>query len=339
MIRRVLLVAALTAACSDGQKNLAGAEDAFRLRNGEHFDGALPGSDPLPAGTPIKDGDPPRIVVFSLTGSLVVVQGQGGKKIPGNATTNTWSIGMALSNAGNGWWMIPVGDLDSTSTPPTLGFSAVADFGQDVPVGPTLVEAVALDQQGNAGPKSEQSLCIASSGPDGASECPGGAPVPAAAITLTWDTEVDLDLQVLTPDGKLVTPRHPFVNDDDEGDPTKPHIDRDSNANCVIDGARRESLIWPTPKPGKGTAVVPSGLYAVYVNLFSPCGQQAVHFDVQISMAAPNDMGAGGAGSDGTDTVEKVLFERAGELVAVQANPTNSNGLFVTQYDFPQPGE
>jgi hypothetical protein len=332
-MRRVLLLAVLVAACSDGQKSLLGAEEPFRLRNAQFFEGALPGSAPVPPGTPISDDGPPRIIIFSLTGSLIVTQGQGGKKLPGNATTNTWSIGMTLKNAGTGWWLIPVGDLDSTTNPPTLAFSGIADFGLDIPVGPTSVVGVALDDNGVAGPHLEQPLCIASTGPDGASACPGGSPIPAAAITLTWDTPVDLDLQVLTPDGKLVTSRHPYIDDDDKGDTTKPHIDRDSNVNCVIDGVQRESLIWPTP--AQGEPELPSGAYGIYVNLFSPCGQQAVHFRVQVTEAAPSDTGAAGASND-DEMIEKVLFDRAGELVASQTNATDSTGLYVGDYDFPE---
>lgn len=332
MTRGLLLLAGLLVACSDGQKNLAGAEEPFRVRNAQFFEGALPGTDPPPAGTPVDPDGPPRVIGFNINASLIVTQGQGGKKLPGFLTTNAWSVGLALKNLGTGWWLVPAGDVDTTTTPPSLTFSAVADFGEDIPTGPTSVVAVALDDQGVGGPQFAQPLCIASSGPEGAAACPGGS-LPAAAITLSWDTNVDLDLQVLTPDGKLVTPKHPFVNDD-EGDLTKPHIDRDSNPNCVLDGARRESLIWPTVAPGQGTTEAPSGLYGVYVNLYSACGQQAVHFRVQISVAASADSGGAGAGGDDADTVENVVFDRSGEMVAIQTNASDDAGLFVTQYDF-----
>lgn len=330
MIKHVLLCALLVTACSDGQKNPAGAEEPFRVRSAEFFKGALPGSAPLPVGTPFTDSDRARIVIVAL--GSIVTQGQAGRGISGNATTKTWSIGMDLQGIGSGWWLVPVGDLDGTQVPPNLAFSAKADFGLDLPVGPATLELAAIDQSGNAGPHTEFPFCVASSGPAGISVCPAAkAQVPAAAITLTWDVNADLDLQVTTPDGKLVTPKDPYVNDDDAGDTTKPHIDRDSNANCLIDWARRESLIWPTPKTGD--AELPSGVYGINVNMFSACGQQAVHFKVQVTTAAPADTGGAGA-SDDSEIIEKVMFERSGEIVPVQTNPTESKGLFVTEYDF-----
>jgi hypothetical protein len=329
-MKRVLLAALLASACSDGQKNPAGAAEPFRLRNAEFFPGSLPGSAPLPAGTPFTDDEPARIVVVAL--GSIVTQGQASRGISGNATTKTWSIGMELQGLGTGWWMVPVGDLDGTMVPPNLSFSAKADFGLNLPVGPAALELVAIDQQGVAGPHTEFPFCIASSGPAGVSSCPATkVQVPAAAITLSWDVNADLDLQVTTPDGKLVTPKDPYVSDDDAGDTTKPHVDRDSNPNCVIDGARRESLIWPTPKTG--SAALPSGRYGINVNMYAACGQQAVHFKVQVTTAAPADTGAAGAGDD-AELIEKVTFERSGELVPVQTNPTESKGLFVTEYDF-----
>jgi hypothetical protein len=330
--KHVLLAALVLCGCSDGQKNPVGAEAPFRLRNAEFFAGTLPGSAPLPAGTPFSDDDPARLVVVSL--ASIVTQGQAGRGISGNATTKTWSIGMNLQGIGSGWWAIPAGDLDGTMVPPNLSFGAKADFGLDLPVGPATLELVAIDQQGVAGPHTEFPFCIASSGPDGVSVCPAAkVQVPAAAITLSWDVNADLDLQVTTPDGKLVTPKDPYVVDDEAGDMTKPHIDRDSNPNCVLDGARRESLIWPTPKTG--SAEPPSGVYGIHVNLFSACGQQAVHFKVQVTTAVPADTGSAGA-SDDSESIEKVRFERSGELVPVQTNPTESAGSFVTEYDFGQ---
>jgi hypothetical protein len=54
---------------------------------------------------------------------------------------------------------------------------------------------------------------------------------------------------------------------------------------------------------------------------------------VQVTTAAPDDTGAAGAGA-GSDPIEKVMFDRAGEIVPLQTNPTESKGLFVTEYDF-----
>jgi hypothetical protein len=338
--RALPLLLLAVSACSDGQEALTGFNEPLRVRGAEFIKGALPGSPPVEKPGMFEDGDPARVFNFNIPTSLIVAQGQGGKKVPVFVSTNSASVGYALKGLGTGWWVIPTGDLDTSINPPALTVPAVADFSQDIPVGPKTLVAVALDANGRAGAQLNQFLCVASNGPAGASECPGGAPVPVAAITLTWDTQVDLDLQVLTPDGKLVSAKHPNVDDIPKNgsfDPNKPHIDRDSNPNCIIDGARRESLIWPTNPDNPAKSEAPAGLYLVYVNLFSACNQQAVRFHVQITqaVAAPVEEGAAGASGDGSDAlVERVMSDTSGEMIAVQASPGAPTGMFVTQYDF-----
>lgn len=330
--RRLLCLAALLqAACSDGQASIVGTAEPFSVRGAQFFEGALPGT---PAEKSVfMDGDPPQI---GLTlASSVVQRGFGGKKLSAHLTMNAVSAGFALKGLGTGWWMLPAGDPDTSTTPPSLSLTATADVGEGVPLGLNTILAVALDEAGRAGPQFEQSLCVSSAGPEGNSACPGGAPLPAAAITLTWDTQVDLDLEVMTPDGKLVSPKYPSVDDLGKGqtfDPTSPHIDRDSNANCVLDGVRSESLIWPTRTADQGETELPSGVYDVYVNLFDACGQRAVDFDLTITRAAAASDGGGGAGAEG-DAVEQTLLSRTGEIIAVQSSETGP-GLFVAEYDF-----
>jgi hypothetical protein len=235
--------------------------------------------------------------------------------------------------------MIAAGAIDGTQTPPGYTLGASADFSDSIPVGPTFLVAVALDPQGHAGPQYQQVACISSNGPAGAAACGGGDP-PVAAITLSWDTQLDLDLQVVAPDGTIVSPAHPTLHDPPKTgtvDPNAPRINRDSNANCVIDGQRSESLIWPTVPANKGTTEYPSGTYLIYANLFDPCGQQAVTFHATVSqaVAATGDNGAAGAGaSDETTMVEQVVYDQAGEMIARQANSTRSLGLYVGSYTF-----
>jgi len=344
MRRAALLVLALGApSCSDGQSNLVPSSEAFTVRGAQFVRGSLPGTPPLPPSAPaFEPGDPPRIINFQIQTSLTVTQGQAGKKLPAFLTTNAASVGLALEGVSTGFWVLPTGDIDTTSGTPRLTLNATADFGDTVPVGNTHIVGVALDANGVAGPQYQQHICIAGAGPAGASQCPDGAPAPAAAITLTWDTQVDLDLQVMTPDGKLVTSKHPYIDDPDKkqpADPSKPHIDRDSNPNCALDGVRRESLIWPTDPADPAGSEMPSGVYGVYVNLYSACKEQAVHFHVQVMTAVPGppdaDAGAAGAGGDDANTrVEQVWLDKSGELIAVQASPTAPTGLFVTEFNF-----
>src|SRR6185369_592340 len=148
--------------------------------------------------------------------------------------------------------------------PPRYSFNAATDFSADLATGKLPVHLVALDRDGNAGAQFRKTVCISSTGASAASACTGDPP-PVAAITLTWDTQVDLDLRVVAPDGRIVSSKHPMLHEPEDGPPdfNLPHIDRDSNAGCVVDGFRSESLIWPTVPAGKGDTEYPEGLYQV----------------------------------------------------------------------------
>ena len=323
----------LALGCGDSHENLQGAGEPFRIRGAQFVAGALPGSTPTDA--PYVPGAPPQIRIS--TPNYVIQQGYGGLKLAGSLTGNGWSGGLALSGQGSGWWLIPAGDVDATQTPPGFSLSATADFNDTIPTGPTFLVGVALDTDGRAGPQYRQAVCISSNGPAGNAAC-GGATPPVAAITLSWDTQVDLDLQVVAPDGTIVSSAHPGLHEPPKtgpADPNSPHLNRDSNANCVIDGQRSESLIWPTVAPDKGTTEYPAGTYLIYANLFDPCGQPSVNFHARVSMAvaAADESGAAGA-SGGGPMIEQTVLDRAGEFIARQANSSKTLGLFVASYDF-----
>jgi hypothetical protein len=335
MIRAWSLLALACAAvgCSDSYESLQGPSEPFRIRGAQFVPGALPGA--APTDKPYEPGDPPQVRIS--TPNYVIPRGSVGVKLTGSVTGNGWSAGMFLRGQGRGWWMIGAGEVDATQTPPGFTLGGTADFVDTIPTGPTFLVGVALDSQGRAGPQYPQAICIASDGPDGSAPC-GGSDPPVAAITLSWDTQADLDIQIVAPDGTIVTPAHPTLHPPPKtgtADPNQPHINRDSNANCLVDGQRSESLIWPTVPADKGETEYPSGTYLIYANLFDPCGQQAVTFHATVTLAAPaSSDGAGGAGSD-EETIEKVVYDQAGEMIARQANSTQSLGLYVGSYTFP----
>lgn len=333
-MRRLLPPLALLAVvgCGGGQPNPIGTQEPIRVRNAQFFSGPLPGLPPTEE--PYVPGGPPRVMTMDVKSNTYVVAGTADKKFPGQASEDAYSIGFGVVGQGSGWWMIGADDLDTSHDPPRLNFSGRLDFANDLAPGPLMLHVIALTRSGEAGAQFEEPLCIASSGAEANAVCSGRVDPPAAAITLTWDRPVDLDLQVVAPDGRIVSAKHPMLHEPEKGPPdlNLPHVNRDSNANCV-DGYRSESLVWPTVPPAEGETELPSGLYQVYVNLFDPCGQQAVTFRVKISSWVTADDGGAGAGN-APEPSEKVLFERAGQLIATQASPAAEKGLFITEYTF-----
>jgi hypothetical protein len=114
-------------------------------------------------------------------------------------------------------------------------------------------------------------------------------PTGALVVTLTWDTESDLDLHVTVPNATdpsmpvIVWAKAPLALPPvGSSDPAYTaaqvaaagSLDIDSNAQCVIDGRRQEDLIFPVaPAPPP-----PAGTYEVRVDAMSMCGQGVAHW-------------------------------------------------------------
>src|SRR5262249_21741946 len=149
--------------------------------------------------------------------------------------------------------------------------------------------------------------------------CDHTIPPPQAVLSLHWDTDADLDLVVITPDGKTVDPKHPTTATGTDGGVTvDPNVDgvfdHDSNGNCVIDGLRREDLVWQQ-KPL-------SGEYYVYTDMFSACGQPAARFTVTLYLAQ----------KEGDDQYLVPVLTESGELLSSDEDSGATDGLFVTQF-------
>lgn len=320
------LSAAVLFGCTKGQPSPQGASEPFRVRGAQFIAGKLPGLEPSDAApTPVGDAGseqgPPSVTQFQTPFSYVF-QGQGAQTISGLITANGWTVGLQMVGIGTGYWVIPAGDVDPASKTKELTWSASCDFGLEIPAGYHFVRAVALDQGGHAGPQLEKRLCVGSILGESLTPCDPTIPPPEAIIALRWDTNVDLDLQVVTPDGRLVDPKHPATAEPGEGGTLPPEagaFDRDSNAGCVIDGIRHEDLIWKD--------VAPTGRYLIYVNLFDACKQPAVRFEASVYTAVPNP------DVDGGKELQQ-WWKQGGELLDFQANGGAAIGLYISEFDF-----
>lgn len=326
MTRMLALLLALAAfGCSNGEKSAFGPSQPFRVRGAQFMSGELPGTLPDDAGAPVpEEGGPPLVTAAELNSS-VAIQGQGGKAIAGRATPNTHAVGIALSGVGSGYWLVPTKIADPITA--ELTWSATVDFDRSIPTGLHPLRFVAFDGDGNAGVQVNRKFCIAGLVPDNLNGCEPSVAPPAAVISLTWDTNVDLDLQVVTPEGVVVTPKHPSTlppldaGADAAASGALGTIDRDSNANCVVDGVRTENLVFQKEAP--------EGTYQIFANLFDACKQPSVRFDVSVYGAVPVD--------DGKKL--QLYYHRGGELVDSQVNPLADRGLFVTEFLFVPQGD
>jgi len=319
-----VVAATVACGCSSGPAQV-GASEPFRLRSSAGLpapafvDGSLPGTLPFPDGgqpVPQTDGGYSGVpLILSLSPPSYVLPGASGAPINGVVTENAFGIGLEL-DVGTGYWLFPVGNEDPTTNQP--GFAVLGDFAQDIAPGNHVMRAVAFDEQGNPGYQRTASLCVESRVPDDFNSClPKDAP-PNAVISLTWGEPVDLDLQVLTPSGRLIEPKHPLITQPNDAGvlPKKVDgIDRDSDASCNIDGINTENLVF--------NATVPHGSYGIYVNMYSACGQPVVHFKVSVYSVVGS-----------TNKHLALFYQQGGVMLAQSANGGTARGLYISQFVF-----
>ncbi len=170
-------------------------------------------------------------------------------------------------------WVLPATVFDF-AFPEELLWSAQLEFSSDIqtqtPTASAIVLVQAVDRDGIAGPARSVDFTLAAE------------PAPSLmSIALAWDRPADLDLIVTLPDGTSIGPKN--LNSADPPAPGQPieepsrgaRLDFDSNQGCVIDGRQVERALW------QGAPPMP-GVYTVFAQLFSACGQTSVNFEVLV---------------------------------------------------------
>jgi hypothetical protein len=310
--------------CS-GQSQTAGLNEPLRVgygstRNTQFRGGALPGSKPLTNQETLSHVDPqPPSISLNVAGNIVR-ESDTGFVIGGSTSSEAVAIGIRFLDLGSGYWILPAEGQDPTR-PGTFTWSATVDFGATIPPGLHPLGVVAIDGAGHGGTQAEVDLCVASDIPDNLNACSPSTKPPTSVVSLVWDTPVDLDLRVITPEGKIVDPKHPStaLAVDGHVDPTAQGtgiFDTDAMRGCVDTGHRRENLVWQDA-PALGS-------YLVYADLFDACGQSSVRFTVSLNQLAPSE--------DGGTPHLAGTFERTGELLAADANAGTQLGLFLTEF-------
>jgi hypothetical protein len=254
----LVAAAAAAASCSAGVQADVGADAYMRVGGAQFVRGPMPdGSDAGPA-----------VAQLTLINNNIWA---GLEDDPVGGALDPSATAAAIGLQGDvGYWIVP-GGVPSVAAPNNPTFSASASFSEGIVLGSYTLVARAVDEGGNFGMPATQIL-VAEPSPTN--------PPPAGhlVVTLTWDTESNLNLHVVDPTGaeiywgdqssepaQLGTP----VDSGDYG-----YVDYDSNANCVIDGLRKEDAIWLNPPP--------SGSYTVRVDTASLCGQPNAHWTVTV---------------------------------------------------------
>jgi hypothetical protein len=185
-----------------------------------------------------------------------------------------------------GYWVVVAG-VPNVAAPTYPTFAASATFSEGIVLGSYTLVVRGIGEDGTFGPPSTQILVAE---PSPTNPPPSGRLV----VTLTWDTESNLNLHVIDPAGAEIywgnpssQPPPPY-NAADGG--SYGYIDFDSNANCVIDGLRREDAIW--------SDMPAAGQYTVRVDAPSLCGQSIANWTVRAVLEGQDVAAASGVALD-----------------------------------------
>lgn len=321
MTRLPAIALVLLAACTTTPYE-SGLDQPLRIREGFARRGALPGT---PSAGATDAGATPLSVVDVVSVGGLVIQGQSGKLFNGHVTDDTYAIAVRFLDLGTTYWVAPVSGPD-IAYDGALAWNVSADFGRDIPPGVHTLAFVALDAHGNAGTQYTMPMCVLPDVPDNYNACdPTMFAPPRAIFTLDWNRDVDLDLVVVTPAGKVVRGKRPTTVSVDAGaipntsinSPSTGILTRDSNSQCVLDGIRRESLVFQgDPTPGE---------YRFYASLYATCAESTVDYRFASYQRVVDD---------GSSSLERSDIAR-GSCVAVQADYGVSLGTFLGSVTFP----
>jgi hypothetical protein len=227
------------------------------VADAQFYRGALPGDE---SGPPVEAVN---LVVNSIHAGYV------DKSF--SAVIGPQGTASALMLGGDpGYWVVVAGP-PAADTPTLPSVTATLQFSDNLLPGTYDLNVSAIDGSGKFGKPNVTKLTAAEQ----------GLPQGTLVVSLAWDTESDLDLHVIDGNGAEIF--YGNINSWQPPGPGQPPpppdayksggiLDFDSNAHCVIDGLRREHVVW--------TQTPPKGHYIARVDAFSLCGQPFAHWSV-----------------------------------------------------------
>jgi hypothetical protein len=259
-LRRAAAAVLLFAGCGGASTN-PGLEAAFRVEGAQYVPAPMDGESGGPRAATLYTS---RSQVLAGTRALVV-----------SGALEPAANGVLLGLDGDrGHWVLPAG-LPDPAVPDLLTFAAHANVSPLAEVRTWTLRVRAVDAAGRAGPALDSELNV----------FPAAAVDGALVFSLSWNADADLDLHVVDPAGNEVWTRN--INTWQPPPPGAPPpppdawlagglLDFDSNAGCVIDGRRRENVIWASAPP--------SGHYRARVDTPSLCGAPAASWTVEVRL-------------------------------------------------------
>jgi hypothetical protein len=231
--RRVpaLVIAVIAGGC-DGESIARPYDEPLVVNGGQFFEGSLPGAPPLTADEIVAGvaPTPPLVTSYEFAGRNVR-PGELGKSLRGRTSGDALSVAFAFAEQGSGYWIRPLGGPD-VAFPGELAWAADVDFGHQLRPGLHELLFAAIDASGHAGTQVSARLCVTSPVPDNSNACDPTVAPPNTVLSLEWDSDVDLDLELVTPEGKRVSAKSPTsaLTEEGEVDPdgAAARLDRDA---------------------------------------------------------------------------------------------------------------
>ena len=252
----IALLALGLSACGEGERFDLGLDAGLRVSRGSFVRGELPE----------ESGGPEVRVTYLGTSVSRAFQDR-----PFSGVLDPEATAVLVALEGDpGYWIVPSG-FPFPEAPGTVSFDAPLSFSSEVDTGPHTLLVAGVDEDSRKGPVVSLAFTLVEQ------KLPEGELV----ISLFWDTESDLDLHVVTPDGIEIYRDRPNSFRAPPG--TTPGrddwqqgglLDVDSNAKCVIDGRRNENVVFANPPP--------EGTYVVRVETSSLCGAPGARYFVEV---------------------------------------------------------
>jgi hypothetical protein len=285
-----LALAGLVASCNDAVTPDLALDAELRVTGGQFFRGDMPAAEDGPA-------------VKSVALSPIVKPGSAGRTCSGVIDPTATAVALSLEGD-RGYWIVPAGLPDVTAQGfPT--FAAQLAFSSTLKAGRLRFLARAVDEAGRCGPASVSPLDVTVT----------SRPTGRLVIALSWDTQADLDLHVVDPNGVEIWKRNinsyePPPSSTPEP-PGTPHpggiLDFDSNAQCIASGRRAENVVYADAPP--------RGHYIARVDTFSLCSEVGAHWRLEAFL---DGVSAGAA--EGTSTAYDTRFthDRGAGVLALE---------------------